>query len=89
MKNISIPASVTSIRRAIYLFSLKLARGGAPLESIHIRIMDIEKCNIDESAFKHIDFEKCTLYIPSGTQLAYRRHPAFSRFKNIETVEYK
>ena len=89
LKDISIPASVTSIGRNIYMGDTCIVSGGNPLESIHIRIMDIEKCDIDEKAFERIDFEKCTLYIPSGTRWAYRHHPAFSGFKNIETMRYK
>lgn len=47
-------------------------------------ILDIENCEISDDAFKDVNFETCTLYVPSGTRWAYLHHPAFSRFKNIE-----
>lgn len=28
--------------------------------------------------------DKCTLYVPEGTEWAYRNHPVFGVFKNIE-----
>ena len=38
----------------------------------------------DEKAVDGFDIDECTLYIPSGTRWAYRHHPGFGRFKNIE-----
>ena len=37
----------------------------------------------------NIDIDNCILYIPSGTKSAYRRHPVFGKFKNIEICSPK
>ena len=56
------------------------------LENISIHVKDIEEITIDNDCFDGIDFEKCTLYIPIGSILAYRNHPAFGNFKNIDVL---
>ena len=77
LQSIDIPNSVTHI--GDYAFS-----GCEALQSIHIRITDIDSCCVKENAFDDIDFDNCILYIPSGTKWAYRHHPVFRNFKNIE-----
>ncbi len=77
LQSIDIPNSITSIGEWAF-------RECRALQSIHMRITDIEDYQIDEFAFDRIDTEKCVLYIPEGTELAYRNHPAFGKFKNIE-----
>ena len=59
------------------------------LQSIHIHHKNIKNYRIHEDAFYEVDFDECTLYIPSGTRWAYRHHPAFEDFKNIVTVREK
>lgn len=55
---------------------------------MHTSIMIIDNINIKDNVFDGINFDECTLYIPSGTRWAYRHHPVFSKFKNIE-IEVK
>ena len=77
LQSIDIPNSVTHIGyEAFYRCEA--------LQSIHIRITDIDSCCVKENAFYGIDFDNCILYIPSGTKWAYRHHPVFRNFKNIE-----
>lgn len=82
LQSIDIPNNVTHI--GDYAFS-----GCEALQSIHIRITDIDSCCVNESAFDDIYFDNCILYIPSGTRCAYRHHPVFKRFKNIEIERIK
>ena len=77
LQSIVIPNSVTHIGYEAF-------SGCYALQSIHIRITDIDSCCVKESAFYDIDVDNCILYIPSGTRCAYRHHPVFGRFKNIE-----
>ena len=82
LQSIDIPNSVTHIgNEAFYRCEA--------LQSIYIRITDIDSCCVKENAFNDIDFDNCILYIPSGTRCAYRHHPVFSRFKNIEIEQIK
>lgn len=78
----TIPNSVTHIGYEAF-------SGCYALQSIHIRITDIDSCCVKESAFYDIDFDNCILYIPSGTRWAYRHHPVFRNFKNIEIERIK
>lgn len=78
----TIPDSVTHI--GDYAFN-----GCEALQSIHIRITEIDSCCVKENAFYGIDFDNCILYIPSGTRWAYRHHPVFRNFKNIEIERIK
>lgn len=82
LQSIDIPNSVTHIGYEAF-------SGCKALQSIHIRITDIDSCCVDESSFDDIDFDNCILYIPSGTRWAYRHHPVFRRFKNIEIERIK
>lgn len=54
------------------------------LKSIHIHIADIENRCIGVGVFDGINTDDCVLYIPPGTRWAYRHHPVFGKFKNIE-----
>ena len=80
LQSIRIPKSVTEINDWVF-------RGCTALRSIHIHITNIENANISAKAFEGIDPDNCVLYIPPGTQLAYRSHAAFSKFRNIEIAE--
>ena len=82
LQSINIPNSVTHIGDSAF-------SGCYALQSIHIRITDIDSCCVKESAFNGIDFDNCILYIPSGTRWAYRHHPVFRNFKNIEIERIK
>ena len=55
------------------------------LHSIHSLVENVDNIVINEKAFDGFDIDKCVLYVPSGTRWAYRHHPGFGRFKNIET----
>ena len=59
------------------------------LQSIHISITDIESTIINNDAFKGVDTDNCILHIPPGTRWAYRHHPVFGKFKNIEIEKQK
>ncbi len=54
------------------------------LKSIHSVAESPDDITIDENAFDGFNIDECTLYIPSGTRWAYRHHPGFGKFKNIE-----
>ena len=82
LQSIDIPNSVT------YIGDDTFSRCKA-LQSIHIRITDIDSCCVNENAFYDIDVDNCILYIPSGTRWAYRHHPVFRNFKNIEIERIK
>ena len=82
LQSIDIPNSVTHIGNEAFYRCYAL-------QSIHIRITDIDSCCVKESAFDDIDFDNCILYIPSGTKWAYRHHPVFRNFKNIEIERIK
>lgn len=76
IESIELPSSITYIGE--YAFSC------GTLRYIHLRIDDIEQLSVHEDAFSFVDFDKCVLYIPSGTRWAYKHHPVFGQFKNIE-----
>jgi len=78
LQNIDIPDSVITIE----YMAFGLCKS---LQTIRFCHKEIEKCKIADNIFEGIDFDKCTLYIPSGTRWSYRHHPAFSKFKNIVT----
>ena len=59
------------------------------LTTIHSSSEKIDNIEIDEKAFDGFDIDECTLYIPSGTRWAYRHHPGFGKFKNIEIEKMK
>ncbi len=82
LQSIDIPNSVTTIGDGAFSWC-------ESLQSIHIRHKNIKDYRIHEDAFYEVDFDECTLYIPSGTRWAYRHHPAFEDFKNIVTVREK
>lgn len=76
LQSIDIPDSVIIIENMAFAFCKSL-------QTIRFHHKEIEKCEIADNIFEGIDFEQCTLYIPTGTRWAYRHHPAFSKFKNI------
>ena len=77
LQNIEIPNNVINIGDEAFI-------GSKVLQGIYLRITNIENVNISESAFNGIDTNNCILYIPPGTRWAYRHHPVFDKFKNIE-----
>lgn len=77
LTNIDIPSSVTSIGR--FVFS-----GCYSLTNIHIQSTVPEKVQVGDWGIKDEQYESITLYVPSGTRWAYRHHPLFGKFKNIE-----
>jgi hypothetical protein len=82
LESICIPSSVIEIGMSAF-------QGCKSLRTIHFYHTEIEKCKIECDPFEGIDFETCTLYIPSGTRWSYRHHPVFSQFKNIVTERQK
>lgn len=54
------------------------------LKSIHSASQEPDGIMIDDNAFDGFNIDECTLYVPSGTRWAYRHHPGFGKFKNIE-----
>ncbi|MBR1596783.1 MAG: leucine-rich repeat domain-containing protein [Phocaeicola sp.] len=77
LTSINIPNSVTSIGYSAFA-------GCKSLRSIHSAIEEIDNVEIEEDAFDGIDLDECTLFVPPGTRWAYRHHPVFGKFKNIE-----
>jgi len=81
LTSVTIGNSVTSIGE--WAFS-----GCKSLIAIHSSIMVLDDIYIEEGAFEVININDCVLFVPSGTRWAYRHHPVFRRFKNIE-IEVK
>lgn len=54
------------------------------LRGLHFLIQSPENIDVADDAFDDDIFDKCTLFIPSGTRWAYRHHPMLGKFKNIE-----
>lgn len=48
-------------------------------------VCDNSQIFIHSRAFDGIDFDNVVLYIPAGSETAYRNHPAFQKFKTIKT----
>ena len=67
-----------------YSINGSVFEGCTSLKSIHSAAVNINNIVIDEEAFGGFNIDGCTLYIPSGTRWAYRHHPEFGKFKNIE-----
>ena len=77
LRSIDIPDSVTEI--GWYAF-----KGCSSLKKIHIHRKNPCDINVDASAFEEL-YGDCVLLITPGTRWAYRHHPVFGKFKNIET----
>ena len=77
LRSIDIPDSVTEI--GWYAF-----KGCSSLKKIHIHRKNPCDINVDASAFEDL-YGDCVLLITPGTRWAYRHHPVFGKFKNIET----
>lgn len=77
LQSIGVPDSVTEIGDWAFC-------GCKSLQIIHMHHKNIKDCVINGSAFTYVNLDKCTLYVPSGTRWAYRHHPVFGQFKNIE-----
>ena len=75
LESIKIPNSVRTIGN--YAIS-----GCKKLKIIKIHCHQIDTINIGDD-LGYIDFDKCVLYIPSGTRWTYRHHPFFGKFKDI------
>ena len=58
--------------------------GCISLRGLHFLIQSPENIHVADDAFDDDIFDKCTLFIPSGTRWAYRHHPMLGKFKNIE-----
>ena len=58
--------------------------GCISLRGLHFFIQSPENIHVAVDAFDDDIFDKCTLFIPSGTRWAYRHHPVLGKFKNIE-----
>ena len=80
LQSINIPNSVTAI-------GYRAFQGCSTLKSIHLHWTQLGNIQIDNYALgkdESVNFEECTLYVPSGTRWEYRHHPVFGQFKNIE-----
>ena len=44
----------------------------------------IEPIGVDNNAFKNIDFDNCTLYVPVGSKEAYEAATGWSNFTNVQ-----
>ena len=68
---------------------IKKIKGGAfygcwNLKGIHIVLEDPNEIEVECDAFSEELLEDCILYIATGTRWAYKHHPVFGKFKNIE-----
>ena len=59
------------------------------LKGLHFQIKKPENIDVAIDAYDDDIFDKCTLFIPSGTRWAYRHHPILGKFKNIEIEKLK
>ena len=82
LQSIDIPNNTTRIGE--YAFENCTA-----LQHIHMHHKNIKDyfIYIEYNVFHGINFDECTLYVPSGSRWAYRHHPVFEEFKNIVTVK--
>ena len=74
--NIEIPKSVTKFEHYAFL-------DNNTLRSIHIRCYHPEDMEMTDMDFNDEIYENCTLYIPAGSEDAYKYHPVFSKFKEV------
>jgi len=58
----------------------------AKIKELHIRHEHPEQIEVANDAFEKCA-ENCTLYVPVGTEYAYRHHPVFGKFKEV-VIEY-
>ena len=100
LSSIDIPNSVTDIWHCAFEYCTKLASVAIPdsvtkigwhafygcesLKTLHSTIIMIDDIDISYEAFEEFNIDNCTLYVPPGTRWAYRHHPVFGKFKNIE-----
>lgn len=56
------------------------------IKEIHIRHAHPEQIKVEEYAFGKTA-ENCTLFVPMGTDYAYRNHPVFGKFKDVKVEE--
>jgi hypothetical protein len=61
--------------------------GCTSLKDIHSRIDNLDNIVISDYAFKGLNKNECTLYVPPGTRWAYRHHKVFGVFKKMEINE--
>ena len=54
------------------------------LKAIHSPAKEILDIVFDDKTLEGLNLDECVLYVPAGTRWAYRHHPGFGKFKNIE-----
>ena len=54
------------------------------LKHIHSKVENPNDIYCYDNAFEGFNTDECILYVPNGTQLAYRNHKGFGKFKRIE-----
>jgi hypothetical protein len=82
LQSISIPNNAMQFGEYVF-------HGCSSLKKMVTYIVDINRCAISNATFDDFDFDNCTLYIPIGSCLSYRKHPVLSRFKNIKANTWK
>lgn len=78
LKSINLPTGLTEIDSYAFDYC-------TDLENIYSAIRDLENIKVWDNDFADVDKDKCILFVPDGTQEAYRHHPVFGKFKNIES----
>lgn len=65
------------------------AFSGTPLKSLYVRWTspNSKYYRFSENMLDEVAYESCILYVPEGARWEYRHHPAFGKFKTIETYE--
>lgn len=76
---IEIPNSVKEIER--YAFN------SDSLQKIIIDIENTDTIIVEGDVVDDPVYDRCVLYVPSGTRWAYRHHPILGKFKNIEIIK--
>ena len=77
LTSITIPDSVTQIERG----ALERCCG---LKEIHFHIRNPNRLAVSVVEFDSVNHDECVLYVPKGSEGAYRGHPAFHQFKTIK-----
>ena len=62
---------------------------GTPLKSLYVKWTspNSKYYLFNDKMMDDSTYDSCILYVPEGTRWEYRHHPAWGKFKNIETYE--
>lgn len=76
-------AQLTELRLPAAVNSLS-CENTLPTTLERLYVSRIEPIGVDNNAFKNIDFDNCTLYVPVGSKEAYEAATGWSNFTNVQ-----